>query len=261
MVFNGGLSGNQFILRWRAHWDKPDGPVAIEGADLPSVIEPGFHGVQTVAFTAPLHDQKERKLYLILESLMDGKPVFRSEETCLNVIVRNIDPTCEFIGLDARTQGDWQGKFGTDGYELIGHEAKLPAYAKHAWLNGSLKTFAKATDDKRGLAYFADPPTGKDRVAAARVGDQVSFTLDAGHTPRRMTLYFLDYDKKGLKQRIEIIDAQTGKSLGQQDVPDSAQGCYQSWRIHGPIKVIARQLAGGSASISGLFLDADYESK
>ena len=49
-VFNGGLSGNKLVLSWFAHWDKPDGQVAVEGGEIPCDIEPGFHATQTISF-------------------------------------------------------------------------------------------------------------------------------------------------------------------------------------------------------------------
>lgn len=91
-VFNGGLFRNQLALRWSAHWDKPDGDLAIEGTEVPCEIEPGFHATKTIAFTVPRIDRDQRKLCLVLESVMDGRVVFRSEETCLNVIIRKVNP-------------------------------------------------------------------------------------------------------------------------------------------------------------------------
>lgn len=90
-VFNGGLSGNALMLRWSAHWDKPDGPVAVEGGEIPCKIEPGFHATKTIAFTVPKIQLDERKLCLVLESIMDGQTVFRSEETVLNAVTRKVE--------------------------------------------------------------------------------------------------------------------------------------------------------------------------
>jgi len=91
-VFNGGLSGNKLTLRWSAHWDKPDGPEATNGGEIACTIEPGFRATKIIAFTVPKAGQDTRKLYLVLESHIDGKTVFRSEETCLNVIIRKTEP-------------------------------------------------------------------------------------------------------------------------------------------------------------------------
>jgi hypothetical protein len=258
-VFNGGLAGNQFTLAWSAHWDKPDGEIAVKGGEIPCKIEPGFHATQTIAFTVPKIETDERRLYLVLESRLAGKLVFRSEETCLNVVARQIEPAVTFLGGDDTSQGDWQGKFGADGDDLIGKETKLPAYARLQWQNADLWIYDPATNDKRALAYFANPPTGKDRIAAARYngggGDEVAFIIDVGAAARRLSLYFLDYDRKGRRQTLEIADAMTGQALDKREIADFANGRYLSWKVQGKVKITLHKLAGDNACVSGLFLD------
>jgi hypothetical protein len=249
-VFNGGLNGSTLTLRWTAHWDSPTGLEAVKGGEIPCEIEPGFHTTTTIAFTAPKIAQDTRKLYLVLESSLAGQIVFRSEETCLNVITRKVEPAATFLGGDQTHTAS-----GSDGYELIGHESKLPPYAKLNWLKGAVWIFDKATDDPRALAYFANPPTGKDRIAACRYGEEVAFTLDAGPTPRRLTLYCVDYDTKSRKQTVELLDAITGRSLDKQVIEKFFKGRYLSWKIQGGVKVNVRKLAGNNAVISGIFLD------
>jgi hypothetical protein len=84
-VFNGGLSGNKLALVWSAHWDKPDGPVAITGDRIPCQIEPGFHATQKITFTVPPSGKGDRRLYLVMESCKDSKVVFREDSVYLNV--------------------------------------------------------------------------------------------------------------------------------------------------------------------------------
>jgi hypothetical protein len=254
-IFNGGLASNQFTLRWSAHWDRPDGEIALPGGEIAATIEPGFHATRTLAFDVPKLAGDSRKLCLVMESVLAGKVVFRSEETRLEVVARQVEPQAAFLGSDDQHQGDWQGKFGADGHELAGKESKLPEYARLTWNQAQLWTYAAATDDKRALAYFANPPTGKDRIAAVRYGSTVAFTLDAGNAPRRLTLYFLDYDRQNRRQAIEIADAITGQRLDRREIASFANGRYQTWQIQGRITISISRIAGDNACISGLFLD------
>ncbi len=80
-VFNNAMSGEQFILNWSAHWDGPAGPLIKRGSVGPLTIKPGFHATQTVAFDAPEPDRKERSLYLVLESVKEGKVVYRDQRS------------------------------------------------------------------------------------------------------------------------------------------------------------------------------------
>lgn len=259
-VFNGGLSGNQITLRWSAHWDSPAGAAVADG-EIPCVIEPGFHATKNINFTVPKIEPDQRKLCLVLESIVDGKTVFHSEETSLNVVRRKIEPAAVFLSVDDQTHGDWQGKYGSDGYELEVKETKLPGYAKLDWQTGKLWTYAAATGDPRALAYFANPPTGKDRIAAGRYASELVFDLDVGQSPRRLSLYHLDYDKKYRRQQITITDALTGAKLDQREISNFASGRYQSWQIQGKIRVAISKITGDNATISGIFLAPPAQSK
>lgn len=260
-VFNGGLSGNKITLAWSTHWDSPTGPVAVEGGAIACEIEPGFHATEKIMFTVPNQPsigQVPRRLYLVMESHKEGQVVFREDSTWINIFEHLANSTATFLGEDDKTGGDWQGKYGSDGYELIEHESKMPAYAKLEWKSGATHVYDKATDDPRALAYFANPPTGRDRIAASRYGDsvdEVSFTLDVGSTPRRLTLYCLDYDKQKRKQSVEITNAMTGQLLDKREIADFVQGRYQSWRIQESVRVTLRHISGPNATISGVFLD------
>jgi len=108
-VFNGGLFGNKLTLVWSANWDKPDGGIAVKGGEMACEIEPGFHEEKVIAFTPPAIDQDQRKLYLVMDSVKDGKVVFHEDGICMNVVRQLADPSAVFLGEDSKTQGDWQG--------------------------------------------------------------------------------------------------------------------------------------------------------
>ena len=79
-VFNGGLFGRQMSLRWSARWDSPAGPIAHKGKTIgPFAVKPGFHATKTVSLTVPDPEKKSRKLFLVLESIKDGKVVFTED--------------------------------------------------------------------------------------------------------------------------------------------------------------------------------------
>jgi hypothetical protein len=52
-VFNGALSGSLLALRWSAHWDTLDGPLALpaQTSDI-FEIQPGFHSARPITFAA-----------------------------------------------------------------------------------------------------------------------------------------------------------------------------------------------------------------
>jgi hypothetical protein len=87
-VFNGALEGNKLTLRWSLHWDKPDGPAEAQGGEIACTIEPGFHATEKISFTPsnPGNGRTSRSLYLVLESLKDGRTVFRDDNLCFECL-------------------------------------------------------------------------------------------------------------------------------------------------------------------------------
>ena len=281
-VFNGGLAGNTMSLKWTARWDSPDGPVAVEGAVLgPFEVQPGFHVTQVIRFKVPAPGTANRRLYLVMESCKDDAVVYRENRIYFTVSAEsaaNPEPesttvaAVEFVGMDDHLQGDWKGQFGTDGYELIGKEAKLPPYASVSWgvrgeagvvratwqaLQGSpIWTWQPQTSDKRALAYSADTPTAEDRIAACRYGDAVTFTIDVGNSLHRMTTYFVDWDQQGTRQQTVEIRSGSGAILDTRSLTAFHTGRYITWRIRGRVQVEIRKIQGRNAVISGIFFDA-----
>ena len=113
-----------------------------------------------------------------------------------------------------------------------------------------------AIDDMREVeAYFANPQTAMDSIAAGHFTTELVFTVDVGPAPHRLSLYHLDYDNKSRKQSVTIADAVTGKVLDQREIGGFAQGIYQSWQVQGLVRVSIVRKAGDNAMISGIFLD------
>ena len=90
-VFHGGLSGNTMSLKWTAHWDTPEGPVALAGAKIgPFDVKPGFHVTQAIRLTVPVAGNDNRRLYLVMESLKDNVTVYREDRVFFNVAATGV---------------------------------------------------------------------------------------------------------------------------------------------------------------------------
>ncbi len=87
-VFNDGLKGNRFSILWEARWDSAKGELVDSGRIEGLIIEPGFHQKTKLRLGVPVTTAKERRLYIILSSELEGKEVFREEDLCF--LVRNI---------------------------------------------------------------------------------------------------------------------------------------------------------------------------
>ena len=275
-VFNGGLFGSTMSLKWTAHWDDPDGPIALAGNTIgPFDIQPGFHVTQTIRLTVPDPETSNRRLYLVMESLKDNATVFREDRLylqrrrnrnrCRNRLRRVA--AAKFLGCDDQLQGDWHRKYGADGFELIGGESKLPAYAsihvsEHAearvvdatWrgdAQNAMWTWAAKTDDRRALAR----PSGTDRLAACWYGDTIAFDLEVGESSRNVTMYFVDWDQQDVRKQTVQMRTCGGEVLDEQQLTAFHDGKYLTWSIQGRVQVEIRKDAGNNAVISGIFFD------
>jgi len=238
-VFNGGLSGNQFELKWSLHWDSPSGPLASEGAVGPFQIEPGFHATQKVTFEAPNPEAEERTLYLVLESVKDGKVVCHDEHSRLTVTTRPVPPAeAAFAGVDESTQGDWQGKYGKGGYWLARMHSKFPVETGVDLGHLIGKAWTLECNDPRALVR----DDGKKRIAGCWYGP-VRFPLHLGREPRIVTFYFLDWNAKKREQTVRIR-TQDGRLLDERAVSDFQNGKYLTWKIRGSVLVDIQQTGG-----------------
>jgi len=84
-VFNDELDGDELLLRWSLHWDSPKGPL-LDGKEKTLKIKPGFHVAETIHAQIPsTHTRKTRQLYLVLESVKEGRLMFHDESVCFLV--------------------------------------------------------------------------------------------------------------------------------------------------------------------------------
>ena len=249
-VFNNSLSGGDFTLNWSAHWDSPAGPEVGRGAVGRFKIEAGFHTTQTVAFEAPKPDREERTLYLVLESVKDGKVVCHDEHSRLTVTTKALPSVATFVGQDETTQGNWQGKYGKVGVSLAGWwKPKQPAPAGIDLAHFSYENWAQKPTEPKALAN-----DGGKRSAFYWWGD-LSFVVDAGPAPQKVSFYFLDWDDEGRREQTVSVRAVDGRVLDERTVSGFQQGKYLTWTMQGRVKVEIKQKAGKFAVFSGVFVD------
>jgi hypothetical protein len=231
-----------------ARWDSATGEAAASGAIDDIVLKPGFHVTRSYSFKAPA-SSGPRKLFLVTESLKEGKPVFREDEVYLVVAPGAAPSRAEFLGEDTETGGDWKKKYGAAGHAIAGKEAVLSAGLRFSWQAGEVWTWEAATEDARGLVV-----EGKGRAAAARYGDRVEFTVDAGPAPRKVSLYVVDWDRHGRRQTVEVRRTK-GALLDRREVSSFQGGKYLSWTLSGSVRFVVTPAAPPNAVVGGVFFD------
>ncbi|MEI8234227.1 MAG: glycoside hydrolase family 2 TIM barrel-domain containing protein, partial [Verrucomicrobiota bacterium] len=257
-VFNNALTGDTLALNWAAHWDTATGPLAAQGSVGPFKIEPGFHATQTVAFDTPNPGQPQRTLFLVLESVKDGKVVYHDERSRFTVTANPLpQTTAVFVGEDATTKGDWRGKYGKAGFLLAGKKPNFPVESQidlgeqnvSQWVAVKESTEPRALaleDGKRIIGYWRSYQRGN-----------LCLPLNLGETPRQVSLYFLLDDKEKRQFAVRLRSAHDGRLLDQRSVEGFQDGKYLTWKMQGSVlvEIEPQTPAGKEAVLSGIFVD------
>ncbi len=163
------------------------------------------------------------------------------------------DASVEFLWLDIETQGNWQGAYGEDGYNIIEDTEAYPSYVELTATDNAAWTWVASTDDVRAL----EKGGGGDRIAACWFNNGTS-TIDVNLVDGRaheVALYLIDWDSTIRVQTVEVQDAQTGEVLDSHDIESFGDGLYLVWKIKGHVAIKVIHTGGANAVISGLFFD------
>lgn len=175
----------------------------------------------------------------------------------------------EFVGIDAETQGNWKGRYGSDGFYIVGdwtseNNPTMPPYFE---FNGG--SFYKQ-------AGHGDRPVDKDQFllksaqgAQQRVGfppgsgyvnDQQEYLLEfIDGNKHKLTLYAAGSHGNGYATHIKLVDASTGDVLDQRKLiaKGDDQGRYISWVVSGAIRLHYDKVEGKGFGnyLNGFFFD------
>jgi hypothetical protein len=158
-----------------------------------------------------------------------------------------------FLGSDTTTQGNSQGVYGSDGYNIIQDAASYPSYATVSETGTSNNTWSTTTTDVRALEQ-----TVTGRIAADWYST-TNFTVDINLTdgkPHEVSIYCLDWDQTTRSQTVSVVDANSGAVLNTQSVSSFHNGIYLRWTIQGHVKLVFTNTnATYNAVVSGHFFD------
>ncbi len=159
----------------------------------------------------------------------------------------------QFVKSDTTTQGNWQATYGADGFNIINDTVKYPSYATVTPSGQSSYSWASSTSDARALQKFS---IVGDRIAATWYS-ATNFTVDVNLTDgitHQVALYFVDWDNQGRKERIDILDAQTGTVLDTRTISSfSSTPQYLAWNLKGHLVLKVTSTGALNAVLSGVF--------
>jgi hypothetical protein len=169
---------------------------------------------------------------------------------------------------DTSTQGNWKGKYGSKGYILYdydsinSHHIQLPdfievGYAKHGWYYPYGHThWVSQTTDKRALVSDKD---GEITRSLGNIYCNLTMGIDISYKKKqtyKVSLYFVDWDRKERRSAIEIFDLETLNLLMPvYMIRDYAEGKYITFEFDRPVRIRVDEVRGVTATLCGLFFD------
>ena len=184
---------------------------------------------------------------------------FTSATATATINVTAATPSATFLEQDTKTQGNWIGVYGTDGYEVVNNPStsnpnSLPTGVTVTPTGATLYTWANPSTATSAL----EVPGGASRIAATWYAS-TSFTVDVDVTNGQsynLELYVLDYNGGNARsEKIQLSDAGTGTVLSTETVSNFSNGAYLNWTISGNVLITITKTAGANAVLSGLFFD------
>ncbi len=158
-----------------------------------------------------------------------------------------------YLGADTTTSGSWRGTYGTEGGLTTPWNLVPPSYVKiSAYLNYPL-LWNDPTADPRAL----QKPSGGDRFAGAwNSTNFINFYLQFRDSlTHEVAFYFVDYDRDGRQQKLEIFDQGTGNLLHSTVISEFGNGVYHRYNLSGNIRLTLTRIAGPTCVMSGIFFD------
>jgi hypothetical protein len=162
-----------------------------------------------------------------------------------------------FLGQDTETHGNWIGKYGQEGFLVIGDSSNLPGTVSVELLNGADRIWTSRTKDIEAL----QKPGGAGRIAASRyhpLHDIVDIEC-SGSVSQDISLYLMDWERTGRWTVVDVIDAKTRKLIDSRNITRFGSGVYLNYRISGRVQIrltnvyTDRYTSSADATFSALF--------
>ena len=182
----------------------------------------------------------------------------------------NIYPA-RFVKQDTTTSGNWGGVYGTDGYALCNYNGdgtdlkSLPAYVTRldyfrAFPKQGMPdptTWQTGTSDPRAPAADAGNPAQRNAACLSNSDQTMTVTIGINGTrDYQVALYFMDWDRRGRRQAVEMFDAESLKLIAPVKlVNDFAGGHYLVYSYDKSAKFRINKVRGDTVTLSGIFFD------
>jgi subtilisin family serine protease len=161
------------------------------------------------------------------------------------------------VGSSTTLGGRWRGTYGSLGNFVYGASATFPSVVTNRPVPTGTSFTSVLNSNTRAANAVQNPNTLVGNLVGylgTRSNLELPLSFAPGNTVR-MTAYFVDFDKRGRGQQVELVDADTNEVVSSIRVRDFASGVSLTWEVSGNIKLRLTRVDGPSAVLSALFFD------
>ena len=257
--------------------------------ELARVLEP--HKAEQVSVLLDTPAVPHNSYYSLILSVHQGKTLCWLHTESFILVPQGVEGTeAHFAGIDPSTSGNWLHHYGTQAFYLSVQNATASMNQAMVTLGrGSGREQYNDTplgnlqEVQIAQKFWADKPVQDTRVPYSAAGftkriavafstqklpeynnlTHKSFTFNVPLVLRAFTtdnavhmfsLYFLDFKRENLKQRLDLYDKQ-GQLLDSRQIPPFGDGLYMRYRIKGSVVAVITPETKHSPVCSGMFLD------
>ena len=193
------------------------------------------------------------------------KIIINSNDNCIITTTSAIEhthkvPKVSFIGCDHLTQGNWQDKYGTQGYIVPAYDYVQPMCGDSFFSKVNLYKTEESPIDINALRTPDD--ASKRRLSVLFSENHLDVhVLICGDKTQKVSFYLWNYNAIKYAPVIEIIDFETNEILLTVEIGDISTGTYYSFDVLGYVVFRFKYRSDISnqerkyGEISGLFFD------
>ncbi len=270
------LTGAVFSLPELRGWQSPDRPSvhihpaasykwSWDGSALTQEL-PGYWSYQYPGKTFYLWNYGEGRLIQTSAGFhWDGQNAALSSLRSSGV---RTPPAATFLKIDTKTQGNWNGVYGADGFVMPFDSPNNSNFVVLKFADANPIVWAPSSENVRALepqvtvgAWWSPLVRGwwtQDRKIScwwSATGFTIDVNLVDGQT-HQIAIYFVDWDSGGARaERIDALDADSGAVLDTRNISSFSRGEYLVWNLRGHVDLRVTPTAGVNAVASALFFN------
>lgn len=158
--------------------------------------------------------------------------------------------------FETGVKGNLIKDYGSNGWEIIGAEKKLPDYmtrANYVYHHMTNVILMHKTVDDRGVKINGD--SREATAAYALNSEEFILEMTVAGKERNVTLYAVDYDNLERAMRVEIIDADNNILLDKCEIKEYSRGIKLEYKVKGHIYIRFIKEAGPDVVLSAVYFD------